>query len=95
MEQALQEEDNYQVILLDIKMPVLDGAQTLKKIREMEKEHQVQGREHSHVIILSAVKDSKTVLKSFTDGCDAYLIKPIKASKVIDALKNCGIKAPI
>ncbi len=68
-------------IMLDINMPDLDGAATLEKIREMNKD--------VPVIILSALGDEHgrgKITKSL--GVSDYLLKPISNEEVLNAIKK-------
>lgn len=59
------------ILLLDIKMPKLDGMAVLKQIRESEE------FKHLPVIILTSSKDEEDRLKSYDLGVNAYIVKPV------------------
>ena len=60
---ALEEKEPYDLICLDIMMPLLDGYEVLRAIREKEKEEQISEEEESKVIMTTALGDSRTVKK--------------------------------
>jgi len=59
------------ILLLDIKMPKLDGMAVLKQIRESEE------FKYLPVIILTSSKDEEDRLKSYDLGVNAYIVKPV------------------
>lgn len=64
------------LILLDIEMPMMNGFQTLKKIREKPKLTKVP------VIFLTARKDEKAVVEGFKLGISDYIVKPFDRDEV-------------
>ena len=73
----------YDIILMDINMPFMDGIEASKKIIEIE---QSEGIEHTPIIALTAksmIGDKEEILES---GMDGYLSKPISISKLYGAL---------
>ncbi len=64
------EEEKPDLILLDIRMPIKDGIQTLREIRAMEDRGDIP------VIMLTGVEDSQSVLESAKLGICDYILKP-------------------
>lgn len=64
------EQEKPNLILLDIRMPIKDGIQTLREIRAME------DRSDIPVIMLTGVEDSQSVLESAKLGICDYILKP-------------------
>lgn len=85
---ALDEDESYDLICLDIMMPEMDGQEALKKIREIEKEKGILGLDGVKVIMTTALKDSKNVFGAFKTGCEGYLVKPIDKKKLIEEIKK-------
>jgi len=70
-------------ILLDIKMPVLDGYEVCKRLKEDE------NTKHVPVIMISAIKtESKDRVMGFDSGADAYLAKPIDEYVLVAQVKT-------
>ena len=67
-------------IILDIKMPEMDGLQFLKKIRKEYNE------DHIGVIMLTAYEDAEKWEKATSGFVSAYLKKPFKGSEIINTL---------
>lgn len=64
------EETVYDIILLDVMMPNLDGWGTLKAIRKLEK------TKYTPVIMITAVSEEQKVIAGLKNGADDYIIKP-------------------
>ena len=89
--QSLTEGAPYDVICLDIMMPEMDGQKVLSEIREYEKRKPVPGYAGAKIIMTTALDDTENVKNAFRKQCDAYLIKPINKSKVVNVLTDIGL----
>ncbi|MDD4111816.1 MAG: response regulator [Herbinix sp.] len=85
---ALEEDECYDLICLDIMMPVLDGYQTLKQIREKEDELGILEGNRAKIIMTTALNERRNVSKAFELGCTAYAGKPINQMKFENVLKK-------
>ncbi|MDF2908989.1 MAG: response regulator receiver protein [Herbinix sp.] len=85
---ALEENEGYNLVCLDIMMPGLDGYQALKKIREIEKEKLVPEEKAVKIIMTTALNEGKNVTKAFDLGCTAYAGKPIDQDKFENVLRK-------
>ena len=89
---AHTEKRPYELICMDIMMPMLDGNEALRQIRELEKERGIPSSQEVKVIMVSALDDPKTVFKSFYQGgATAYLVKPITRRKLTQDLRKLGL----
>lgn len=75
--------EKYDLVLMDIQMPVMDGYTATREIRKYEKEH---GLKATPVIALTAHAFKGNEQKSIDAGCSCHLIKPIKKQTLIDAI---------
>jgi signal transduction histidine kinase/CheY-like chemotaxis protein len=76
--------NHYDIVFMDIQMPVMDGRMATKTIREWEKG---KAREDlTPIIALTAHAFKEDEQKSLEAGCTAYLTKPIKKEKVLEAI---------
>ena len=92
VERGLVENDPYDLICLDIMMPVMDGQQALQKIRRLEEQHGIGGLDTAKVIMVTAADDSKNIMKAFRQGqCEAYLTKPLDREKLITHIRDLGL----
>jgi two-component system chemotaxis response regulator CheY len=91
VEKSIQTNEFYDVIFSDIMMPEMDGMEALEKIREIESNHNIEGKDRTKIIMCTALDDYETVKKSFFNQCDGYLVKPFTTEKVSEALKNLNL----
>jgi PAS domain S-box-containing protein len=77
---AAAQSDPYQIVLLDMQMPGMDGEQTLRAIKA-----DPRTREAS-VIVLTSVGQRGDAARLETLGCAGYLVKPIKRDQLFDAI---------
>ena len=84
--QALDANEPYDLICMDIMMPEMDGQQALKKIRAMEEERGISSTNGSKIVMTTALGDMKNACNAFNNLCDAYLIKPIDKARLIETL---------
>ena len=88
---ALEEEKPYDLVCLDIMMPVMDGYQALLGIRNLEKEKGISAEQGAKVIMATALTDEKNVKMAFDLGCTIYSGKPIDKVKFEMALQKLGL----
>ena len=88
---ALEEDDPYDLVCLDIMMPVMDGYQALMGIRNLEKERDIPKEKQVKVIMTTALNDEKNVKMAFELGCTIYSGKPIDQVRFEQALKKLGL----
>lgn len=82
----------YDVIFMDIMMPVVDGQQALKAIRALEKKMEIPPNLAVKVIMTTALDDPTTVIKSFNDcEADSYLVKPLSRQKLAKELRSLNL----
>lgn len=88
---ALEDGEPYDLICLDVMMPVLDGYQVLKAIRDIEMEKGIDKDDRVKIIMTTALNDEKNVKKAFELGCEAYSGKPIDVEKFEHVLGKLGL----
>jgi two-component system chemotaxis response regulator CheY len=88
---ALKSREPYDLVCLDIMMPRKDGHAVLKELREAEAEKGVSGLDGAKVVMISALGDSRNVLKSFGSQCEAYIVKPLDMCQLIKQLRTLGL----
>ena len=87
-ELALDDNAPYDLVCLDIMMPALDGYQTLKAIRDIEKERGIPEEKRSKIVMTTALNEGRNVTKAFELGCVAYAGKPIDQEKFENVLRK-------
>ena len=88
-----EDEQNYELIVLDVMMPMLDGYQVLDTIRKIEKDKNVPVEERAKVIMTTALNEEINVKKAMEIGCDAYVGKPVNVEKFTVLLERLGFKS--
>jgi CheY-like chemotaxis protein len=76
---------NPAVILLDVKMPKVNGLEVLKTIKADEKLKIVP------VVILTSSREESDLFESYKLGVNAYVVKPVNFQEFIAAIKHLGI----
>lgn len=88
---ALEDEEPYDLVCLDIMMPVMDGYQSLKAIRNLEKERNIPEDKMAKVIMTTALNEERNVKMAFELGCTIYSGKPINQDRFEQALRKLNL----
>lgn len=88
---ALDADMAYDLVCLDIMMPVLDGYQALKAIRDIEEDRNLPEESRAKIIMTTALNEGANVNKAFDLGCVAYAGKPIDQAKFENVLRKLGM----
>jgi CheY-like chemotaxis protein len=73
------------VIMLDLKLPKLDGVQVLRQLKADKKMHLVP------IVILTSSRESRDLEECYQLGVNAYVVKPVRFTEFIEAVKQIGI----
>ena len=73
------------VLLLDIKMPRMDGIEVLRAIRNDNKLKMLP------VVMLTSSREEQDLIKSYELGVNAYVVKPVDFKEFIEAVKQIGV----
>ena len=73
------------VILLDKKLPKVDGHEVLKTVREDEELRRIP------VVMLTSSREESDLLRSYDLGVNAYVVKPVQFDDFMDAIKDLGV----
>ena len=88
---ALEDGEPYDLVCLDIMMPVMDGYQALVGIRNLEKERNIPAEQAAKIIMTTALSEEKNVKMAFELGCTIYSGKPIDKERFEQALQKLGL----
>ena len=88
---AMDEKAPYDLICLDIMMPNMDGYETLIAIRHMESELSLAGPDCVKIIMTTAIDDQESIVKAFRDGCEAYIVKPVRKEILFAEIEKLGL----
>lgn len=72
------------LILLDIKMPKVDGIEVLRKLKSDPT------RKPIPVVVLTSSKEEKDIIESYQLGVNAYIVKPVNFDKFSEAVSELG-----
>ncbi len=75
----------YQVVLMDMRMPVMDGIEAVRRIRVWETEHE---RNPAHIIMLTASAFESDRVSVIAAGCNAMLTKPVQKNALLQLIRN-------
>jgi len=81
---ARKPENKQQLILLDLKMPGLDGIQLLKMLKQDERTR------HIPVVVMTSSSDAKDIIDSYQLGVDRYVVKPVNFADFARATADLG-----
>lgn len=73
------------VVLLDIKMPRLNGIEVLREIRATEAFRDLP------VVMLTSSREERDIVESYELGINAYVVKPVDFQEFIEAVKTLGL----
>ncbi|MBW1766587.1 MAG: response regulator [Deltaproteobacteria bacterium] len=89
---AHEEGRPYDLITMDILMPDMDGIEALTRMREWEESKNIQLGKGVKLVMVTATNTSDSVLSSFNEGCEAYLVKPFNKEDLTKAMSELGLK---
>lgn len=83
----------YDLIILDIVMPEMDGHSAAKEIRKIEKEWGVQVNDGVNIVVLSSLNTPSDVIQAYISAKSAaHLVKPVLPEKLLATLNKMGIR---
>jgi len=80
-----QIENGPKVILLDLKLPKVDGLEVLKAVKNDPKTRVIP------VVVLTSSKEEKDIVESYRLGVNSYIPKPVNFDKFVEAIKTFGL----
>jgi len=80
-------EGHYDVILMDMNMPVMDGYEATRAIRAWEQQNDMP---KTQIIALTALVLKEEGEKILEAGCNAHMTKPIKRQTLLEVLQACA-----
>ena len=81
---AMRADNNPAVVLLDLKMPKVDGLEVLRTIKKDDKLKTIP------LVILTSSREEKDLVESYKLGVNAYVVKPVNFQQFIEAVKELG-----
>ncbi len=81
---ATREKDSPCLILLDLKMPRLDGIEVLRRLKSDERLKMIP------VVMLTTSREERDIVESYKLGVNAYVVKPIDFKDFVEAVSKLG-----
>lgn len=81
----LRREGNPVVVLLDLKLPKVDGLEVLAQLKSDQELKVIP------VVVLSSSGEEQDLIKSYNLGTNAYVVKPVDFHEFVDAIKELGL----
>jgi len=82
---AARSTDNPAVLLLDLKLPKVDGLQVLRQIKSDENLRMIP------VVVLTSSREERDMVESYRLGVNAYVVKPVDFHEFVNAIKELGV----
>jgi two-component system, response regulator len=73
------------VIFLDLKLPLVDGIEVLRKLKSEESTKKIP------IVVLTSSKESKDIEECYKLGVNSYIVKPLDFEKFIESVSNLGL----
>jgi CheY-like chemotaxis protein len=78
-------DENPAVMLLDLKLPKVDGLEILQRVKSDEKLKMIP------VVVLTSSREEKDLVASYKLGVNAYVVKPVDFHEFVNAIRELGI----
>ena len=73
------------VVLLDLKLPKIDGLEVLRQIRAHERTHLLP------VVVLTSSSEERDIIESYSLGANSYVQKPVEIEAFTEAIRQLGL----
>lgn len=74
-----------QVILLDLKLPKIDGLEVLRQLRAEPRTHMLP------VVVLTSSKEEQDLVNAYSRGANSYVRKPVDFNQFVEAIRQLGL----
>jgi two-component system response regulator len=74
-----------QLVLLDLKLPKLDGLEVLRRLRADERTRRLP------IVVFTSSSEEEDMIKSYNGGANSYVRKPVEFEQFIEATKQLGL----
>lgn len=79
------EPDLPRVVLLDLKLPMVNGLEILKRLKSEDRTHNIP------VVVLTSSKEDRDLEEAYRLGANSYIVKPVEFDKFMSAVESVGL----
>jgi two-component system, chemotaxis family, chemotaxis protein CheY len=80
----------YDVVFLDVMVPEMSGHTVLREMRTFEQKTGIDKEHAARITMITALSDKESVVQAIKNGCDSYIVKPLKLQEIRQTLKKFG-----
>ncbi len=88
---AIEKNEPFDLICMDIMMPEMNGIEAVKIIRQTEKENGIEGLSGVKIIMTTAKGQPEDIISAFNTGCESYILKPIRKPALMKEIEKLGL----
>jgi two-component system chemotaxis response regulator CheY len=85
---AFESGEPFDLVFLDLMLPIVDGQEVLQAIRQFEEQNGIIHTEGVPVVVTTSLEDNSEVHQAMAAGALDYLMKPVKTEKLLDIIKR-------
>jgi two-component system chemotaxis response regulator CheY len=90
--ESIRSGQRYDLVCLDIMMPIMDGHEVIRQIRKREKDAGLTKTDQAKIIMATSLRDAENIMTAMRAKANAYIVKPISVDKILKRLADIGIQ---